>query len=86
MKKWYQWLILSAVWFAAAVVNFFTDRPLPVLLFNIFCVLLFLALAPCQYFLEKRGEKGKKILKGIYIGATVLCLLILIVIIVISLF
>ncbi|MBE6883687.1 MAG: hypothetical protein E7487_03695 [Ruminococcaceae bacterium] len=78
MKKWYQWLILSAVWLAAGAVNFFTDRPLPVLIYNAFCVLLFSALALCQFFLEKRGEKGKKLLKRIYIAAIVLCVLILI--------
>lgn len=86
MKKWYQWLILSAVWLVAGAVNFFTDRPLPVLIFNAFCIILFAALAFCQYFLEKRGDKGKKILKGIYIAAIILCVIILLVILAISLF
>lgn len=58
--------------------EFFHRQTSPVLIYNAFCVLLFSALALCQFFLEKRGEKGKKLLKRIYIAAIVLCVLILI--------
>lgn len=70
MKKWYQWFYLAAVWIVAGVVNYFAGRDN----YYLFQILLFLALAPCQFVCEKYGEKGKRIFRCICIGVVALCI------------
>ncbi len=68
-NKWYYWLIFALIWIIAGVVNYFDGRDN----YFLFQIVIFLALAPCQYICDKYGEKGKKVFKYICIGVIVLC-------------
>ncbi len=67
MRK-YRYLILSGMWIVAAVINYYTERPLKSVGFNLFAAAVFLSLAVLQFIFEGRGENGKKIFRRIGTG------------------
>lgn len=82
MKKFYYCFILSAIFVFASIANYY-DGGSGILIFcNIFSAVLFAVLGVVQFFLDKMGEKGKSILKWIYIFSIVIVILLLIVIII----
>ena len=76
MKQWWQWFILSGVWLLAAVLNFTEGRNFVVIGYNMFAVLLTLALGFLQRFCDKKGDAGKKMFQRIAIAAVLLILLV----------
>ena len=67
MKK-FNYFILSGIWIIAAAVNFYTERPLKFVIFNLFAAAIFLSLAILKLIFNTREEKGKKIFNRIGIG------------------
>ncbi len=59
MKK-YRFFILSGLWIAVGIINFYSEKPLKSVGFNIFAALIFLSLAILQIVFEKQGEDGKR--------------------------
>ena len=84
MKK-FNYFILSGIWIIAAVINFYTERPLKSVMFNIFAAAVFLSLAILNLILNTREEKGKKIFNRIGIGYIIALSLLLLTFSVISL-
>lgn len=78
MKVWYYWFFLALAWVPAAIEKFIEGKNPAI---NIIQVAIFALLAPCQLVLEKKGEKGRKILKGIYIGVIAVFVLVLLAVI-----
>lgn len=76
MKQWWQWFILAGLWLLAAVLNFTEGRNFVVIGYNVFAVLLALALGFLQRFCDKKGDAGKKLFKRIAIAAVLLILLV----------
>ncbi len=74
MKVWYYWFFLALAW-VPAVIERLAEGKNPTI--NIIQIAVFALLALCQLVLEKKGDKGKKILKGIYIGVILMFVLIL---------
>ena len=64
MKKWYYWLILTLIWIIAAVINYLDNKSIIGALVVCGVSLLF---GLCQYFCDKHGDTGKKVLHYIYI-------------------
>ncbi len=64
MKK-YLYFILSGIWSIVAIINYYEQRPLKSVEFNIFVAIIFLTLAILQLVLEKRGDCGKLLFKRI---------------------
>ena len=75
MKQWWQWFILSGIWLLAAVLNFAEGRNFVVIGYNLFTVLLTIALGFFQRFCDKKGNAGKKLFDRIAIAAILLVLL-----------
>ncbi len=67
MKK-FNHFILSGIWIIVAIINFYTERPLKSVMFNLFAAAVFLSLAILNIIFENRGEKGRKIFNRIGIG------------------
>lgn len=78
MKRWYYWFWMALAW-VPAVIEKLAEGKNPTI--NIIQVTVFALLAPCQLVLEKKGEKGKKILNGIYIVVIVACVSVLLAVI-----
>ena len=83
MKKWYMWLVLGGIWVLAGTVNWFEHRPLTVIIYNLFAAALFFFLGAMQYFCDKKGESGKKIMKLIYISALLAMVIFLVIVLLI---
>jgi len=66
--KKFNHFILSGIWIIAAIINFYTERPLKSVMFNLFAAAVFLSLAILNIIFENRGEKGRKIFNRIGIG------------------
>ena len=73
-NKW-TWAILSAVWFSAAILNYYDQRPAAVILFNLAAAAIFLFLTLCQHLCDKRGSVGTEMMKKILWVALALLLL-----------
>lgn len=65
MFKWQLWMLLALVGLVTGVMNFFAGNGF---LVNALQFVLFSILGISQYFCEKKGEEGKRIMRGIYIG------------------
>lgn len=75
MKK-HSFLLISFIWIIAAVFNFYDDASLATVLYNVFAAIAFVSLYIFQLIFEKRGERGKMILKGICICyIAILCII-----------
>ena len=75
MAKRWTWAILSAIWLAAAILNYFDRRSGMLVLFNLEAAAIFLLLTICQCICDKRGAAGEKIMKKILMAVFVLLLL-----------
>lgn len=71
MKKWYYWLVLSAIFAAGGVINYIDGKNI---IGQIIQVALTILLAFTQLFCERKGEKGMKTFR--YIGIALIVLLI----------
>ena len=69
MKKWYYWLILTLIWIVAAVINYLDNKSIIGALVVCGVSLLF---GLCQYFCDKHGDTGKKVMNYIYISGIIL--------------
>ena len=69
MRKWYYWFGFTLIWLLAALLNFYDGKNITI---NIIQAVLFFALGVCQFFCDKHGSKGRKILNGIYTGIFIL--------------
>ena len=69
MKKWYYWLILTLIWIVAAVINYLDNKSIIGALVVCGVSLLF---GLCQYFCDKHGDTGKKVMNYIYISCIIL--------------
>lgn len=79
MKKWYYWLILTLIWIVAAVINYLDNKSIIGAL--VVCCVSFL-FGLCQYFCDKYGDAGKKVLHYIYVSGIVIAAFLLIVVLV----
>ena len=72
MKQRTIWAILPIIWTAAGVINIIEGRASSaVIAYDFFAAALFAILFIVQGICDKKGEKGKKLMKKIYIGAIV---------------
>ena len=77
MGNWYVWLIMAGAQIVVMILNIFERGSDGIVNgFYIFMVLVYCALGIAQYFCEKKGESGKKLLKKINIGAIILILVV----------
>lgn len=65
MFKWQLWMLLALVGLVTGVMNFFAGNGF---LVNALQFVLFSILGVSQFFCEKKGEEGKRIMRWIYIG------------------
>ena len=65
MFKWQLWMLLALIGLVTGIMNFFAGNGFVV---NILQFVLFAILGVSQFFCEKKGEDGKRIMRGIYIG------------------
>ena len=85
MKKFYYCFIISAIWIIAAIANYYDGGNSFLVIYNLSAAALFITLGIAQFFLDKKGEKGKKLLKWIYIFTFVGIMVFLLFFIVVSL-
>ena len=72
MKKWYQWFYLALGFAAGGMLNHFDGRSFAP---SFLPVTISLILALIQFLCEKKGEKGKKVLKYLSVAVIILLLL-----------
>ena len=65
MKKIYVWFVLSAIWGLAAIFNIYDKRGVLIIGYDIFASVIFSFLGISQYFCDRKGETGKKIMNRI---------------------
>ena len=77
MGIWYLWLIMAGVQIVVMILHIFERGSDGIVNgFYIFSAFVYCALGIAQYFCEKKGESGKKLLKKINIGAIILILVV----------
>ncbi len=69
MEKWYYWLVLALIFALGGIINYFDDRNITA---SIIQVSITTVLAFLQLYLDKKGEKGKKIFNLIAVILTIL--------------
>lgn len=67
MTKWWFWLILSGIWIVSGIVNIIDGASKASIIYDFFAAALMAVLGFCRFFLQKKGEKGAKIMKIIYV-------------------
>lgn len=69
MKKWYQWFYLSIVFAIGGVINYYDGRQMIAAIVQVSITVVFGFL---QLLCDRRGEKGKQVMKYISIAAAIL--------------
>ena len=86
MGEWYSWLVMAGTWIVVMLLRIFERRSndIGILIgFYLFIALVCCALGIAQYFCEKKGDGGKKLLKKINIGAVILVIVVSVVLLLI---
>ena len=71
MRKWWYWLILSAVWVFVTILNARDGRSAVSVGFNGAVAAVYAGLGTAQFFCDRRGEKGRNVMKYICIGTLI---------------
>lgn len=77
MRNWYYWLILAGAQIVVMILRIFESGSNGIVNgFYLSLAFVFCVLGIAQYFCEKKGESGKKLLKKMNIGAIILILVV----------
>lgn len=84
MGEWYSWLVMAGTWIVVMILHIFERRINGIVIgFYLFLALVYCALGIAQYFCEKKGDSGKKLLKKINIGAIIFVIVVCVVLLLI---
>lgn len=72
MKEWVRWLILDICWIVITVMNIVKgQKSKNVIILDIAISVMFSLLVLAQYICDKKGERGKKVMKVLTVVACV---------------
>lgn len=73
MKEWVRWLILDICWIVITVMNIVKgQKGKNVIIADVAIIGLFSVLVLAQYLCDKKGERGKKVMKALTAVACVI--------------
>ncbi len=73
MKEWVRWLVLDICWIVITVMNIVKgQKSKNVIIADVAIIGLFSLLVLAQYICDKKGERGKKVMKALTAVACVI--------------